>query len=133
MNKEKKIQYANEQLIGEGNIGAVDILFSPDYIAHAVDKEYRGHESLKQFLRQMRDEIPDISVLKIEFLLESEDTIAWQRTLCGSHLINMMGIKRLKKRKWNELGVTRFEGDKIAEEWLTSEFVEQVMENRLNG
>lgn len=68
-------------------------LFSTDYIVHAGSKEYKGHEFIKRFINQLRSAIPDIRVVKVEFLAESSDTITWQRTLSGTHKANMMGIK----------------------------------------
>ena len=40
----------------------------------------------------------------------------------------MMGIPPSKKKiKWNEMVVSRFEGDKIAEEWVVSELAGQLL------
>ncbi len=35
--------------------------------------------------------------------------------------------KNEKKLKWNEMVVSRFEGDKIAEEWVVSELAGQLL------
>jgi hypothetical protein len=68
------------------------------------------------------------SVLNIEILVEEGNTITWQRTLHGTHKANMMGIPQTgKKIKWNEMVVSRFEGDKIAEEWIVSELAGQLL------
>ena len=40
----------------------------------------------------------------------------------------MMGIPPSNKTvKWNEMVVSRFEGDKIAEEWIVSELMGQLL------
>jgi hypothetical protein len=44
MNQEDTIRYAMDQLIGQGNMDAVEAFFTADYIAHAEDKEYKGHD-----------------------------------------------------------------------------------------
>ena len=128
MNKEKQIKYAADQLIGQGNLEVVDTVFTDDYLAHAEDKAYKGHEFIKRFSGQIRSAIPDLHVLKVEILVEEGNTIAWQRTLGGTHQANMMGIPPSKKKiKWNEMVVSRFEGDKIAEEWVVSELAGQLL------
>ncbi len=128
MNKGEQIKYAAEQLIGQGNLNIIDTIFTTNYIAHAEDKDYKGHEFIKRFSKQLRSAIPDTSVLNIEILVEEGNTITWQRTLHGTHKANMMGIPQTgKKIKWNEMVVSRFEGDKIAEEWIVSELAGQLL------
>lgn len=128
MNREDTIRYAMDQLIGHGNMEAVEAVFSTNYIAHAEDKEYKGHEFIKRYSRQLRSAIPDIRVMKIEFLCKEGNTIAWQRSFRGTHKANMMGIPPSdKKITWKEMVVTRFEGDRIAEEWVVSELAGQLM------
>ena len=66
--------------------------------------------------------------MKVEFLINAGNTIAWQRTLHGTHKANMMGIPSSEKKIiWNEMVVSRFEGDKIAEEWVVSELAGQLL------
>ena len=126
--KEEQIKFTVDQLIGQGNLDVVDVIFTTDYIAHAEDKVYKGHEFIKRFAKQVRSAIPDIRVLNVEFLVKAGATIAWQRTLHGTHKANMMGIPASEKKiKWNEMVVSRFEGDKIAEEWVVSELAGQLL------
>ncbi len=128
MNKVAQIKYAVEQLIGQGNLDVINSAFTTDYIAYAENKEYKGQEFIKQFSKLLRTSIPDIKVLKVEILIEENDSISWQRTLQGTHKKNMMGIPPSNKTvKWNEMVVSRFEGDKIAEEWIVSELAGQLM------
>lgn len=121
MNKGEQIKYAVEQLIGQGNIDIVDVIFGSDYIAHTENKEHKGQKFIKRFSKLLQTSIPDICVLKVEILVEGNTTISWQRTLQGTHKENMMGIPASNKKvKWNEMIVSRFEGDKIAEELIVS-------------
>lgn len=92
MNKEGKIEFVNDELIGQGNLDAVDKIFSTDYIAHAGDKDYKGHAFIKRWAKQLRSAIPDIKVLRAEFLTQEGQTITWQRTLSGTHKANLLGI-----------------------------------------
>ncbi len=130
MNREERIKLACEHLIGQGDLDVVDELFSTDYIAHAGDKHYEGHRFIERFTRQLRSAIPDLHVLKVEFLVQAGDTIAWQRTLGGTHEADMMGIPPTgQKVEWRDMIVTRFEGEKIAEEWVVSELAGQLLLN----
>jgi predicted ester cyclase len=129
MNQEEKIAFGLQELV-KGNSDVVDEIFSTDYLAHAGDKEYKGHEFIKRFTRQLRSAFPDISIRKIEFLAQTGDTITWQRTFTGTHETNMMGIPPSgKKVKWIEMVVTRFKDEKIAEEWVVSELAGELALN----
>ena len=129
MNQEEKIKFGLEQLV-EGNFDIVDEIFSTDYLAHAGDKEYKGHGFIKRFARQLRCAIPDIRIVKIEFLAQAGDTVTWQRIFTGTHEANMMGIPPSgKKVKWIEMVVTRFKDKKIAEEWVVSELAGELALN----
>lgn len=128
MNKEELINNANNQLIDQGNLDAVDEFFSANYIAHADNKIYKGHDFIKRFAKQIRIALPDISVLKVEFFVNTGNTLAWKRTLSGSHKADMMGIPASGKTIiWNEIVISRFEGEKIAEEWVVSELAGQLL------
>jgi len=128
MNKEKQIKYAVEQLIGKGNIDVVDEIFVSNYIAHAENKEHKGKEFIKRFSKLLQTSIPDICVIKVEVLAEENNTVSWQRTLQGTHKVDMMGIPASNKTiKWNEMIVSRFEENKIAEEWIVSELMGQLL------
>jgi len=66
--------------------------------------------------------------VEIAILTQSGDTIAWQRTLRGTHEAEMMGIPPTgRKVEWRDMMVTRFEGEKIAEEWTVSELAGQLL------
>lgn len=128
MTKAGRIKDAAEKLIGEGNLEVIPSYFAPDYLAHAENKEYSGLDFIKRFSKTLRTSIPDIKVLTVEILVENGDTVSWLRTLQGTHKKNMMGIPASnKKLTWNEMVVSRFEGDKIAEEWIVSELAGQLM------
>lgn len=128
MDKISLIKYAVEQLIEQGNLDVVNVVFSDDYIAHAGDKVHKGQKFVRQFAKQVRTTIPDIKILDIEFLSQSDDVVTWQRTFRGTHKAAMRGIPAsMKKIKWYDIVVTRFEGDKIVEEWVASDLAAQLM------
>ncbi len=128
MNRKEKIEYAVEQLIGQGDLEIIDTVFTANYVGHAQNKEHKGHEFIKQYSKLLRVSIPDICIKKIEIFVEKNNTISWQRTLQGTHKKNMMGIPASNQIvKWNEMVVSRFDGDKIAEEWIVSELMGQLL------
>ncbi|MEW6238096.1 MAG: ester cyclase [Candidatus Omnitrophota bacterium] len=122
MNKEEQIKSGIDQLIERGNLDVVKTIFSTDYIAHAGDKDYKGHAFIKKFTKQIRSAIPDIKIISVEFLVKTSNTVTWLRTLSGTHKENMRGIPPSgKKVKWQDMVVSRFQEGKIAEEWVVSE------------
>jgi predicted ester cyclase len=128
MNKEEKIEYIAKQLFEQGNIEIIDSAFVESYIGHYGDKKHTGQKFVKQFIGKLRLAIPDIKILKIEFLSQAENMITWQRTFSGTHKAEMQGIPAsMNKLKWNEIVVTRFEGEKIAEDWVVSDLAFQLM------
>jgi len=128
MKKEKLLKFANEELFVKGNMESIAEIFSVAYVAHAGGKDYKGHEFLKRFTKLLRTSIPDVKVLKIECLNETDRTITWQRTLSGTHKVNMVGIPPSgKKVKWREMVVSRFADGKIIEEWVVSELLGELL------
>ena len=128
MDKQKQIKYIAEQLFVQGNTDIIEVAFSTDYKAHTGGKIHTGHKFIKQFSKQIRKAIPDIKILKIDFLSETEEIITWQRTFIGTHKNNLKGIPSSNKKvKWYEIVVSRFHNDKIIEEWVSSDLAFQLM------
>lgn len=128
MTKTELLSDAAQQLIGEGNMEIISTYFTEEYLAHAENKEYSGLDFIKRFSKTLHTSIPDIKVVAVQILVENDDTVSWLRTMQGTHKKNMMGIPASnKKLTWNEMVVSRFEGDKIAEEWLVSELAGKLM------
>ena len=126
--REERIRFTNEEILAKGNLGAVDELFVADYVAHGGGKSYKGREFIKGFIGQLRTAIPDLRIVEIRVLIEAADAIAWQRTLSGVHKAEMSGIPPTGKRvEWTEMIVTRFAGDKIAEDWMVSDLAGQLL------
>jgi len=128
MERFEQINLIADQLIGQGNLNIVDTAFSADYVAHSGDKSHNGHKFIKQFTKQVRTAIPDIKIIKIEILSHSDNVLTWQRTLSGTHKADLKGIPASNRKvKWYELVVSRFEQDKIVEEWIASDLAFQLM------
>ncbi len=124
---EERIRFANDEILGKGNFGAVAEIFATDYVVHAGGKDHKGLEFVRRFCKLLRSAIPDLRVVEVVFLIQACDTIAWQRTLSGTHRADMMGIPPTgQKVEWRDMVVTRFDGEKIAEEWAVSDLAGQL-------
>ncbi|UWG98984.1 ester cyclase [Dehalobacter sp. DCM] len=129
--KEKIIKLANDGLMTNGNLSLIDEIFTTDYIAHAGGKDHKGHTFIKRYVNQLRSAIPDIKVVNVEFWIQENNTIAWQRTLSGTHHADMFGIPPTKKKiTWRDMVISRFEGERIAEEWTVSELAGELLSKR---
>lgn len=128
MDRFEQINHIADQLIGQGNLNIVDTAFSADYVAHTGDKSHNGHKFIKQYTKQVRMAIPDIKINKIEILSHSDNVVTWQRTINGTHKADLKGIPASNRKvKWYEIVVSRFDKDKIVEEWLASDLAFQLM------
>ena len=128
MDKTDQIKHIAGQLIGQGNLNIIDSAFSADYVAHAGEKNHNGHLFIKQFTKQLRTAIPDIKIEKIEILSQNDNLLTWQRRFSGTHKAAFRGIPASNKKvKWFEIVVSRFDIDKIAEEWIASDLAFQLM------
>ena len=128
MNKINQINTALEQLFEEGNIDVVESIFSKNYIAHHGDKTNSGQDFIKKFTKQLRKALPDLKIIKVEFLSQTNNMVTWQRSFSGTHTAAMKSIPASNKKiKWHEIVVSRFEDDKIVEEWLVSDLAFQMM------
>ena len=119
---EERIRFANDEILGKGNLDVVDEIFATDYVLHAGGKDHKGPQFVRRFAKLLRSAIPDLRVVELTILIKAGDTIAWQRTFSGTHETDMMGIPPTgQKVKWSDMVVTRFDGEKIAEDWTVSE------------
>ncbi|TMU56069.1 ester cyclase [Flagellimonas algicola] len=122
MTREKLVKFGVENIVCKGETERIVTVFSLDYIAHAGDKTYKGHDFLHRWTKQMLASIDNIKAIKIQILAKDENTLTWQRTLTGVHKKALRGIPASnQKATWTEMVVSRFENGKIAEEWLVSE------------
>ncbi|WP_215144054.1 ester cyclase [Exiguobacterium qingdaonense] len=128
MNREEQIRFAAHQVMELGNMEVVPEVFATEYVAHAGKRTYHGHAFIRRFSKQMKTAIPDVEVKKIEVLVQTEDTITWQRTLSGTHQRNMMGIPASGKQvEWVDMVVSRFQNGLIVEEWVVSELMGELL------
>jgi predicted ester cyclase len=132
--REALIRSANAEILGQGNIDAADEVFTSGYLAHGGGKDFTGLAFIRQWIGQLRAAIEKMQVVDVTIFAESGDTVAWQRTLRGVHTANLMGVPASGKTvEWREMLVSRFEGAKIAEEWVVSELAGELLIKQPRG
>lgn len=128
MDQLNQLEHLVKELIVKGNLTEIETNFSPNYIAHAAQKTYKGHTFLKQYTNQIRKALPDIKLVQIEILSQNQQRITWQRTFTATHKNNLKGIPPSNKKvKRSEMVVTQFNNSKITEEWVASDLAFQLM------
>ncbi len=126
--KREIIEQANEVVFINAQFDQIASFFSTDYSAHAGNKSHNGHAFIKRYLSQLHRALSNLRLARLEVLHESSNILTWQRTLRASHTGNLMGIPPSRKPiEWYELIVTRFEGNKLAEDWLASDLAAQLL------
>lgn len=122
------IQAANTALIVNGELDAIGEFFTPDYIAHVTGRDITGgHVAIRKILDTYYRAFTNMNV-DVEILLESTDRIAWQRTMRATHTGNFKGFPATNQEiTWRDMIVSRFDGDRIAEEWVSGDLAEQLL------
>ena len=122
-----RIRAANTALLADGKPDAVGEFFTPDYVAHLTDSDMKGHDAIRRWLGRLQRAFPDLRV-EVEILLKSENRVAWQRTLRGTHEGDFMGFPASGARiVWRDMLTSRFRHDLIAEEWAISDLAERLL------
>ena len=120
------IRAANEDLLTKGNIARAREIFSPDYRVHFNGEVLRGTQAIEQYVTELRAAFPDLRY-EIEILASAGDKVSWVRTHHGTHTGNFMGAPPSGRSiTWRDSVVSRYEGDRIAEEWAVTDIGEQL-------
>ncbi len=127
----QKILAANARLFIDGDLGAVGEFFATDYVVHLTEQDLTaGHKTVQGVLAQLRQAFPDIQA-KVEILVESDDRIAWQRTLSGTQKGPYKGFPASGRRVvWRDMVTSRFGNELIAEEWVLTDLAERLLLSR---
>ena len=127
----RKIRDANEALIAEGRVERIPDFFAEDYVAHLTDRDMTGgHEAVRRYLEMVRRAFPTVQVT-VQVLMESDDRVAWQRTLEGVQEGAFAGFPASgRKIVWRDMVVSRFAGGRIAEEWVVTDLAERLLFSR---
>lgn len=122
------IKDANTTLISKGNLEAIGDFFTQDYVAHLTDRDVTGgHSAIRRVLSMQKRAFPDLQ-LQVDVLVETENRVAWQRTIRGTHLDYYHGFPATGREVvWRDMVTSEFRDGLIAEEWLISDLAERLL------
>lgn len=126
-----KIEAANEVLIEKGQLNAIGEFFSPEYTIHFHHKDTAtGHKIIHDALGLMKKAFPKVT-LEMTVLVESENRIAWMRTLSGKQEGAYKGFPASHRTiTWREMVTSEFRDGLIAQEWFITDLAEQLLRSR---
>ncbi len=128
MMHQEKIKFVLTELIEKRNLDAVEEVFSPDYTVHMSKKDYLGYNCIKKWVKDLNKYLTDLKVVNIEFLHQNDDVIVWKRQMKGRiRPSDNTSQKAGKILKWSDMIVSKFQNGKIAEEWVVSEFLGELI------
>ena len=123
-----KIQEANSVLIAEGKLNAISDYFAPTHVTHLTDQDMpMDHGAIRRILQMYRKAFSDLDV-RVDILVESEDSVAWQRTFRGTHTGAFRGFPATGRPVvWRDMVTSRFRDGLIVEEWLVTDLAERLL------
>lgn len=112
-----KIIEANAAIMVEGNLDAVADYFTADHVTHLTDEDVAGgHNAIRRVVGVYRRSFSDLKV-EVEILVETDDRVAWQRTLRAIHKGNFKGFPATGRPiVWRDMVVSKFRDGLIAED-----------------
>ncbi|MCW7461084.1 ester cyclase [Leptospira limi] len=124
MSPKQQIEMILQELFSNPKSKMIPEVFASDYIAHTSKKDYVGLKIVSQWIQNLNRFLSDLKIVRLEFIYEAKDLVVWKRTILGK-------IKPSKKKnlpagkliKWDEMIISKFKGNQIVEEWITSEFL----------
>lgn len=110
--------------IAKGNIAAFDEVLTPSYVRHCQAmppelQEMHGSEQLKAFVKDFISAVSDYNET-FDVIMADSDKVAYVTTMTGTQTGPMGGLPASGKPfKCVNIIIQRFEGDKIAETWVS--------------
>ena len=108
----------------------IDEIFATNVVFHSsIEKDIYGLKEYKQYFSALYDAFPDIHWTLDDLVAEGEKVVV-RYTVTGTHKGEYMGVPSSNKKVtfWG-IGIDRFAGGKIVEEWArydTLDFMQQL-------
>jgi hypothetical protein len=108
----------------------IDEIFATSVVFHSsIEKDVYGLKEYKQYFSALYDAFPDVHWTLDDLVAEGEKVVV-RYTLTGTHKGEYMGVPSTNKKVafWG-IGIDRFAGGKIVEEWArydTLDFMQQL-------
>ena len=119
------IRWFVEEVLNTGNLGAVDELFAPDYLAHVPlrAEPLRGVAAWRQRVAGYLAAFPDLH-FTIEDLIAERDTVVARLTWSGTQRAEFLGLVATNERvAVTGIGIWRIARGRIVEEWIAEDLL----------
>lgn len=117
-----------EEGFNNGNLDALDDLFSADFVEHQDGIMPANLDGLKGAIKSLRSPFPDLH-LTIEDIIATGDKTWVRISAHGSHLGNFMGHPPSGRPfTITVIDICRFEEGRIAEHWGVADRLSQMMQ-----
>jgi len=117
------VRRAHEEVWSNGNIAAIDELYTPDFVGHWVSGGDTGLDELKQMIQESRRTFPDLTE-KIVHIVAENDLVVTHFITSGTFEGELNGLApNGKKGSRPEIAVHRIENGKIAEQWTVADLM----------
>jgi len=112
---------AHEEVWSSGNLGVIDELYSPEYVAHWADGEDSDREGLKKMVAEARAAFPDMKEDVLHIVAEGELVVS-HFISSGTFTGEMNGLQPSgKKLSRPETAVHRIVDGMIVEQWTVAD------------
>jgi steroid delta-isomerase-like uncharacterized protein len=110
-----------DEVFSQGDVGALNELFSTDIVVHDPDKELRGLEQVKQGMLRLRMAFPDLHYTAEDMIAE-EDKVVIRFTGRGTHQGEFRGVPATgKSMTYTGIIILRFVEQKVVDYWAVSD------------
>jgi len=108
-----------EEVWENGNVDAIDVLFTEDSILHDPTEDVRGPEAFKTYNERYLGAFPDLQY-EIRDMIAEDDKVVFRARMRGTHEGEFMGFEPTGERFDAEgIIIARIEDGMIAERWVS--------------
>ena len=114
---QKLIERIFDEVINQGDMGAIDELFAEDFVDHGPMGDIHGREAFRQLVAQWRGAFPDVHC-SVSDVFSHGDRVAWLVRTTGTHTGDDLGFPATGKRiETVSANMGRFRDGQAAEHW----------------
>jgi predicted ester cyclase len=106
-----------DAVINDGDLDAVDDLFTDDFLDHGPMGDMQGRDVFKQLVQQWRDAVPDVHC-RVENVIVEGDLAAWTVHTTGTHTGDGLGFPGTGRQFHTvSANIGRFRDGRACEHW----------------